>query len=54
MRKEQQNKANETSAVKENADKIFCNLVYEILQQIPDCEDKDLLKISIQQMLIKN
>ena len=36
-----------------NQDRIFCDLIYAILQDIPDSEDKDLLKLNIQQILIK-
>ena len=36
-----------------NQDRIFCDLIYAILQDIPDSEDKDLMKLNIQQILIK-
>lgn len=34
-------------------DMIFCDLIYAILQDIPDSEDKDLMKLNIQQIIIK-
>ena len=33
---------------------IFCNLIYEILRQIRNCKDKDIAKLSVQQMLIRD
>ena len=36
-----------------NQDRTFCDLIYAILQDIPDSEDKDLMKLNIQQILIK-
>ena len=36
-----------------NQDKIFCDLIYALLRDIPDSEDRDLMKLNIQQMLIK-
>lgn len=46
-------KTKRTKKQKDNDDQIFCNLIYEMLQQICNCKDKDIVKLSVQHMLIE-